>query len=648
MNDLSARFLLFGPPVLLVGAKPVSFPSGVFPLLTLLLTAFDRTAPRSAIAARLWEDGDQEHASTNLRQVLARTRRREQELGLRLVHADATHVTLLPQGVQIDLEAFLAAPPPATAQALLAFLDLYRGDLLQGVDAQGPDLRDWIAAQRARMRARFVRLVLAGAENVGGEAGILALEQLTELEPECDEAWRSLFELHLARSGPSGAAAALQAYRARFAGEDAIISKAAASVVDERENLTDPLPRQGEEHGVDPKDAPRQPAPANGAGTPRVSILMPSGRPGDELWRLACALLEDVTLGLCRMRTFALIAPFTAWQIGSHDAPDVAQRFGINYWVGTHLIDAGGGRRLRVQLVRAATREIIWTEHYPFDAAFLAERYADIAARVAVSVAGAMEGAELKLLRVDEDPNAYRLFLSGQRDLRSLDLRMLRRARKAFRAALDIAPDFAPALSGMARTLHLEWLLLARSEKDMLHQARDFAIQAIEQDPADGRGHKELGKTRALLGDMDGSLGDLLRAETLSPHAADILAEHADALMHNSRPADALKKIETALSLNPLAPDDYYWTAGGINFFLHRYEAALSHLKRMREPTPAFRLIAACNAMLGHTSVTHDFVQKALEVHPDFRIEKWVATIPLQSADHLAHYAEALRTAGFR
>ena len=81
--------------------------------------------------------------------------------------------------------------------------------------------------------------------------------------------------------------------------------------------------------------------------------------------------------------------------------------------------------------------------------------------------------------------------------------------------------------------------------------------------------------------------------EELSPHYADVICSHADSLTHGANPKAALVKVSTALDLNPLAPDYYYWTAAGASYFLGEYTEALSYLDRMRDAGPASRLAAA-------------------------------------------------------
>ncbi len=53
------------------------------------------------------------------------------------------------------------------------------------------------------------------------------------------------------------------------------------------------------------------------------------------------------------------------------------------------------------------------------------------------------------------------------------------------------------------------------------------------------------------------------------------------------------------MRLNPIPPDEYLWTLGGINFFRGRFDEALANLSQMRNPEPAYRLMAAAAAMAG-------------------------------------------------
>ncbi len=188
----------------------------------------------------------------------------------------------------------------------------------------------------------------------------------------------------------------------------------------------------------------------------------------------------------------------------------------------------------------------------------------------------------------------------GRQSLTALDLPSARRARQAFKAAIGLAPDFVPAISGLARTYQIEWLLLACAAMAACWpEAERLAARAIELDENDARGYRERGICHLYARHYEACLDAYARAEELNPQHADLIADHADALVHASDPDAALEKIAHAIELNPLAPDSYWWTAGGANYLTGNYQASIAAIGRMHNRTPALQLQAASHAMLG-------------------------------------------------
>ncbi|WP_246703284.1 MULTISPECIES: hypothetical protein [unclassified Rhizobium] len=92
--------------------------------------------------------------------------------------------------------------------------------------------------------------------------------------------------------------------------------------------------------------------------------------------------------------------------------------------------------------------------------------------------------------------------------------------------------------------------------------------------------------------------------------------ENASGVARLGALADALAEVATALELNPLAPDYYYWTAAGASYFLGEYTEALAYLDRMRDPGPASRLAAASWAMQGDLAKAASWRAKGVRVAP--------------------------------
>jgi tetratricopeptide (TPR) repeat protein len=375
--------------------------------------------------------------------------------------------------------------------------------------------------------------------------------------------------------------------------------------------------------------------------------LPPAKVGNQDHYHLAVSLIEDVTIGLCRFKALSIIAPYTAWQLGISGNQNVFQALAIDYVIETQIQNRGGEHWLSVKLVNAASREIVWTERYPFEQAQTARHYRELSVQIILALVDKIERAELSLYSGEQDATAYHLYLAGQRYLRSIDLPHVRRARRAFKEAVSHCPDFVPAISGQARTYHLEWLLMARGDSELLVEAEQLAKRSLEIDPDDARGYRELGLCKAYSGRYDDSLEALAEGEQRNPQFADLLNDFADALVHACEPAAALEKISRAIELNPLCPDQYWWAAAGANYQLSRYAEARNSLQNMRDQTPAFRLMAASCAMLGEKDQAKEYARKTREVHPDFLVQSWLSVMPFRDKEVMENYEQGLRLAGF-
>src|SRR5690606_17200986 len=138
-------------------------------------------------------------------------------------------------------------------------------------------------------------------------------------------------------------------------------------------------------------------------------------------------------------------------------------------------------------------------------------------------------------------------------------------------------------------------------------EAERLAKEAVDLDPFDASGHRELGRAALFLYGPGASLEHYFTAERIAPHHADILADSADTLVHHSDIALAGERMDLALALNPIPPDEYRWTAGAISFFRGDYQGGLQMLRAMRQPEPASRLMAACAAMAGDRRATERY-----------------------------------------
>lgn len=639
---------LLGTPVLrLADGSAVKLRQKSYAVAAVLYLEFSSRARRSALAERVWETSTAEQAMTNLRQTLLHTRDLEARYGFELFDADATEIELN-RNILLDLREIGRVRTADDGPELERLIALYRGELLAGVDGLGSEFDQWLTLERTRIENHFATQATEAALRIAGRSAHAALFRLAERLPYSDVVCRATIELFRSENNESGARAAYAAFRNRLRHGLGLDPAAETADLFGREEDR-PLPAQA-------RSTERRP-PVDDDGErltfiPRVVLLPPlqdfkqAGIPK----HLAPALVEDVTIGLSRLKSVSVIAPHTAWQLDPFTALDEVRAHQIDYAVESRIAPhfAGDGLSLAIRLVRAAGREIVWADKFAFTAQNAAEQYWNFANGIARALADSIETAELQHERTQRDANAYGHYLHGRHNLRSFDLPKIRRGRKSLRIARDIEPEQASIESALARSYVVEWVLRSGSDKGLLDKAKLHAERAVAIDPNDGTAYRELGRVALFDRDLDASLAHMSMAAELAPNHADVLADYADTLAHNSNFAAARHKIDEAIRLNPVPPDEYLWTLGGICFFRGRWEEALTTLQQMRNQDPALRLMAAVAAMDGQMDLARKYRLRALELQPDFNVARWASRIPQRSPADVDFYVEALIKAGFK
>jgi tetratricopeptide (TPR) repeat protein len=550
---------------------------------------------------------------------------------------------------------------------VVTLCDIYRGELLEGLEWDESEPIEWLQLQRAKLREAFISAVAnrleARESTADGVSVRTAARRLIEVDPYNEAAHRALMRLFGEEGEPARVREVYLGLQQRLR-EDLGVEPDLATTLLYRALLptgaqsTISVPAKAEPLSVPASPTSALPVSAPGdfvrpqqgaSGTPRITILPPVAQSGGDLrHRLASSLIEDVTIGLCRFKALSVIAPHTASELGAGGKKSLFKTFGIDYVVESKMLHgASGGLSLSVALLTAGSREMIWAEQYPFDHEHIDRNYRELSARIITALIDTVERVELSHYESEQSPTAYHLYLLGQKISRTLDLPSVRRARRAFKLSLGASQDYVPALSGLARTFQLEWLLMARGDRDLIADAQKLATRALEIDPEDARGHRELAVCQLYLGQFDESLDAFAKAEQRNPQHADLIVDFADALEHACEPARALEKIARAIELNPICPDNYWWAGGGANYHLERYSDAIECLSRMRDPSPAYRLMAASWAKLGDRRQARDYVKLAREIHPDFTVKGWLSIVPIRDPKFARHYEDGLREAGF-
>ena len=649
---MNFRLLTFGDLRLVDGTgSTVPFPEKGLLSICFLLTGASPQKSRTELAEFLWGDIPLDKALANLRQTLSRVKSRQDELGIELLRIEQASVSVNTGAFTSDLGPLTSISHSAPHAALEELLQLGRWDFLARTEVIGGLARMWLRTQRDRVRTLLLATLRDAIAAMSEDADTAVVKEaalrLFETYPDDEAVYQILGQTYAGEPQLESARNAFESRRKNRRGElpvdPDVQMLGVARRLFERQRGSAPQPRQE----VKPL---AEVAPAAPRGPPRLALLPPVNLAKNHQAAifLSSLLLEDITVGLCVLKTVTMVAHYTAEKIALDlDRGATLERHGINYVLDTRLNFDGSAYSLFAQLIYAGDDEVIWAERFSMQAQDLPRQHREITQRIVTSIASYIERNEFSRDYFERNPEAYHHYLLGQRHLKSLGLPDIRRARKAFQTALKENADFSPALSGVARTYHLEWLLTARGDNDLLRLAEEKAGQSIAVGQNIAAGYHELGVTKLYRGAFDESIEVFEHAETISPHHADAIADYADTLIHASRPEDGLAKIKSAIDLNPLSPDLYFWTAAGASYYLERYDDASAYIARMADPTPAARLAAANAAMAGDMRKAKALVRKAKETYPDFEIDTWLSIVPFREQWQQDLYREGLRRAGF-
>jgi DNA-binding SARP family transcriptional activator/TolB-like protein len=648
---LALTLVSFGSPRLLDDSGVViAFPEKGLLAAGYIATRPGRSVTRAELAAFLWDE-DSSNPLVNLRQLLSRVKARQQEVGITLLELRKNDVLAPAGGIDCDFLRLKSLPANRPLEIVEMSLAYVTGAFFAGIGTASERAELWLAEQQEHVLSRFAQAL----ETLAGEPGQpsrghmqrAAAYRLLEFDPYSEIAYRILINAFTAEGNFTQA-------RALFDRYSALLQKDLKAQPDgDMLAIRDRAARQAVERlpAAPATERPPTSAISPRTGLPRLMLIPPPSGNAQGAGLLATSLLEDVTIGLCRARSIQLVAPHTARRVALMDEAGRQEAYrncDVSYVLETRFTPGAEADALFASLVNVPDDATVWAERLPIDPASLGASYNTMVRRISAAALSQIERHEFSRIGRTTAPTAYQNFLIGKHYVRNMELPDIRRARKAFRETLREMPDFSPALSGLSRTAHLEWLVTARGDTEMLKLSEKYAQAAINADDDDPGGFHQLGVSRLYRGAFDESIELLEIAERIAPSHADLIADHADTLVHASRLEEALAKINLAFELNPFAPDYYWWSAAGANFSLHRYEAAIDNLTHVADQTNVLRFNAACWAMMGNMRKARAYMRRTLENFPDFEADRWLSLIPIRDPAQKEHYREGLRLAGFK
>jgi len=384
---------------------------------------------------------------------------------------------------------------------------------------------------------------------------------------------------------------------------------------------------------------------------PTIAVLALANLSDDPRNNHLCeGIAEDIIVSLSRFRNLMVIARHSAFlfNLSTNPAREVRRELGVRYILGGSLRRSDKRLRIAVELIDAASENVLWSDRFKLELEDLFDLQEEIAGAVAARLSVHIDMAERRQESYHPtDMRAYGLVVRGQHLVLKCAKDANWHARRLFEEAIEIAPEYSRAHSAMSKTYNHDWRYSwSKSPKESLESAIVYARRAKALDRLDARGFAELGYAKLYSKQHDEALVEYGQALSLNPNDSDVMVEYGDALVYAEQPERAVELLHKAMRLNPYCPDWYLWCLADAYDTMGRPEDVIATVKRMQDASEGQRLLAANYAHLGMMKEAEHAAREVMRLHPRFTISEWREIIPYRNKVPLERYVEGLRKAG--
>ena len=233
--------------------------------------------------------------------------------------------------------------------------------------------------------------------------------------------------------------------------------------------------------------------------------------------------------------------------------PEIAQKLNVAYVVEGSVQKSGTRVKITAQLIKAADGFHMWSDTFTRELKDVFAMQDEIAGLIAKQLQLTLGDAPRVAKTVD--PEAHRLVLEGGHywNLRTDD--GFTRAETAFRKAIELAPDLAPAHAGLANVLGTRLAYQAYSGLGMQSAdlQRTAAQQALALSPGLAEAYAGLSQSYFLEGRLTNAAQEFRKGLALNPNSALLHHWYSLVLEVDGRLDEALAEIGRATQLDPLS-----------------------------------------------------------------------------------------------
>ena len=348
------------------------------------------------------------------------------------------------------------------------------------------------------------------------------------------------------------------------------------------------------------------------ATKPSVAVLpLQNLSPEPDSAYFSAGMTDEITTKLSKIQGINVTSHSAAAAVKG-GAVEIGKSLGVRYVLEGAVRKAGDEVRINVHLIDTDSGFQVWADDFTGQMKDVFSLQEQTALAIAQSLNLKLTPQEQQAIkkRYTQNPQAYDAYLRGSALVASFDQReSLESARKDFEQALQLDPNYAPAIAGLA---WVEGQIYRNLDANPAHlqRAEEYARRALSLDPDLAEAHVAMGTVYSDRYDYNAAAREYRKATELDPDSGYASDQLSWALGYQQPPdavgaeAAARKAIRLQTSLYPA-----YYHLGRALLLQKRYDEARAAFEQMRQIAP---LANSANLGIGQVYLAQGEYDKAL------------------------------------
>jgi len=334
---------------------------------------------------------------------------------------------------------------------------------------------------------------------------------------------------------------------------------------------------------------------------------------------------EQLLNELSRVPDLHVAARTSSFYFKGKTAPmqEIGKALGVSTLLEGSVRKVGDTVRITAQLINAADGYHLWSETFDRELDDVFDVQDEIARAItdALRVERFVAGTEPAVRGGTDNANAYDLYLRGLAYLRARNPDAVDKSVAYFEEALELDPEFALALDGLAYDYLLKTYDGSMSIADALSLGLPLIQKALQLEPELEQAHATLGMLRSREGRYEEANGHFERALEINPNFFQGQVNYGLSLVHQSRLKDAAAAYLRALAMDPLNAN-LNFNLGSLMMLLGQFEDGRELIDKSISLQPVrLTVLAAKTHWLAQYGQLAEAVRHGLETyeeHPEF------------------------------